>query len=362
MSSFFKNIAVTYWTAQIYNDTDEDMRAEIDEEFTSPLVDAASNYVCSVERMELSGNNIFFYDTSNLNTYNVALSSVYPCSFIYFLDEDYDTSNTAYTMSIYSNYSSLGSLIESMNSWKRFPDFHNNTGEWLNFSLSSDGKIRVILQNEYITIDDEGKDPEVYSSNFWRFNRTNGIVMAFSDPKLASIFGLPHTIDAIKYPNPKIWFEAFSNLTPYLDMCFETKSSRVDCGNIPTMLQLRSTMPFESDQVSSTKTNIVTDFNIVANSDANFVLTPKGTTIGTNLTVKQNLDYLASDAIGMGMGSMIIYTPNERRWLNFSAPLPIYNVRLWVELISNDPDETNVYYIPPGGKFSIKLGLYLRDA
>lgn len=361
-TSFFKNIAVTYWTAQIYNDTTGDIRCEIDEEFTSPLVDAASNYVCSVERMELSGNNIFFYNANSdsTNVINPRISTFKKCCVLYFLDSSLQINSSVFEMYIYGSYSSLGSLIDSMNYWKRVPDDNGHTMEWMNFSLTTDGKIRMVIQNPYTSIADEDEQFPQDSEVTYRFGDADtGLVLMFSSPTMASIFGLPRTFTGDDY-DPELWFNTFSDVTWFDDLAFQTKSSRVDCGVIPTMIQLRSTLPFESDQVSSTKTNIVTDFNIVANSASSFNLTNFGNTKRAD-AVPMSVDKLEGEGVSLGMGSMIIYTPAERRWLNFSAPIPIYQIRLWVELVFNDPDQVNVYFIPPGGKFSIKLGLYLRE-
>jgi hypothetical protein len=346
--SFFKNIAVTYWTAQIYNNTEEDMRAEIDEEFSSPLVDAASNYVCAVERMELSGNNIFFYNVNTDTDANLDTDGrKYVC--IYFLNSDMSTVTAPYTLYLYGSYYSLGSLIDSLNYWCQVDDesllLVPNPAPWLKFSLTGDGKIRVYLDSTLTT--------NKFGQN------ANGLVIAFSSAQLASIWGLPEDLTFLGL-TPKTWFDTYSGYTPYDTQCFETLTSRIDCGIIPTMVHLRSSLPFESDQVSSAKTNIVTDFNIVPGSSSGYQITS-----GTNTTVSPGLALpmmqLKNSDLSLGCGGMLIYTPMERRWLNFSAPIAIYNIRLWIELIFNDPDTTLVYNIPPGGKFSIKLGLYLRD-
>lgn len=349
-SSFFKNIAVTYWTAQIYNNTQENMRCEIDEEFSSPLVDAASNYVCAVERMELSGNNVYFYNVDNDPQADID-NSGRKYAAIYFESSDLITDTAPYTLYLYGGYYSLGSLIDSLNYWCQLDDgsqqvFHEqNRGNWLKFSLTPDGKIRVFI--------DSAQSQNRFGQN------NNGLVIAFSTAQLASIWGLPVVVDNTLY-NPTTWFNKFSAYTPYDKLCFETLTSRIDCGIIPTMVHLRSTLPFESDQVSSAKTNIVTDFNIVPGTAAGFQIatgsdTTRSDAIALPMTTVKSAD------LNLGCGGMLVYTPGERRWLNFSAPIAIYNIRLWIELIYNDPDTTEVYQLPPGGKFSIKLGMYLRD-
>lgn len=353
--SFFKNIAVTYYTAQIYNDTLEDMKAEIDEQFSSPLLDAASNYVCAVERMELSGNNINFYspdqDDDAIQDDDGRWYTV-----INFLDSDLITSH--YTMFIYGSYSSLGSFISALNNWKLRQDSANATMPWLTFSLTGDGKILIM-------IDSKTADP--------RFGID--LLLKFSSAKVASIFGLPMdpATDTTITPviNARNWWHKYSEYTPYDDLAFQTKSSRIDCGIIPTMLQLRSTLPFESDQVSNAKANIVTDFNIVPGAAAEYSIGnyyDNYNQISTTTTDIENQDFIMqgikSSGLSQGCGGMLVYTPNERRWLNFSAPIPIYYIRMWVELVTNDPDvsdDSTRYKIPPGGKFSIKLGFYLRD-
>ncbi len=347
-ASFFKNIAVTYWTAQIYNSTLEGKQAVIDEEFSSPLVDAASNYVCAVERMELSGNNIFFYNVDT-DPQREEDNSGRNYVTIYFMNSDLSTATAPYTLYLYGSYYSLGSLIDSLNYWCQIDDesldLVPNPAPWLKFSLTADGKIRVFLDS---------------SKTFNKFGQNiDGLVIAFSSNQLASIWGLPADLTSLGL-TPQTWYSTYSGYTPYGAQCFETLTSRIDCGIIPTMVHLRSSLPFESDQVSSAKTNIVTDFNIVPGSSAGYqIVTSDNTTVNDNLTLA--MTQVKGTDLNLGCGGMLIYTPLERRWLNFSAPIAIYTIRLWVELIYNDPDTTLLYNIPPGGKFSIKLGLYLRD-
>src|SRR6478736_6554208 len=62
-NSYFKDLNVCYWQGATYNNTNENKQAMIDIDLGLPLLDEASNYVCAVERLELSGNNIAYYDS-----------------------------------------------------------------------------------------------------------------------------------------------------------------------------------------------------------------------------------------------------------------------------------------------------------
>jgi len=355
--SFFKNIAVTYWTSQIYNDGLEDIEASIEEIFSTPLIDSASNYVCAVERMELSGNGIFFYDSeTDADATYQNLFDAYG-SQINVIDTD---GAIVYTYVVFGSFHNLVDLLEYLNDWGAhvYSNGDSLLPQWI-WKLNSGGKICIDIQNNKKPSGNIPVQNEMY------FGSEAGLMLQFDSEIIASIFGLPQNPIGSGY-NSDSWYKTFSNITPAGRYRFQTKTSRLDVGIVPTMIQLRSNLPFESDQVSQTKTNIVTDFNIVAETNAGvnytYVEDPQemgeanGAFSGTNYVTEPS-----STSNNVGMGSMIVYNPPERRWLNFSAPVPIYTVRLWAEIIYNNPDESRRVVIPPGGKFSIKLGFYLRQ-
>lgn len=349
--SFFQKLAVTYWTDQVYNDTSESIEATMEVQFPTPLIDSASNYICAVERLELSGNGIYFYtpdldDEADDDKFGFGK---YSTSIIVTDSSDVPL----YIYYIFGSFYNLAELLEYLNDWgTNVYDSGENNFAGLTWKLSLGGKIIIDIENE--------KDE---SDNNYEFGTSSGIKIAFTSDVLATIFGLPK--DPSNYTAKK-WFQVFSDITAAGPYRFQTISSRLDVGIIPTMIQLRSNLPFESDQVSQAKTNIVTDFNIVANTSTGigYTISPTRQNQGERVDPFSGDSFTsqpASGTISQGCGSMIVYNPPERRWLNFSAPIPIYYIRLWVELVYNNPDEVRKVSLPPGGKFSIKLGFYLRN-
>lgn len=350
--SFFKDLNVTYWTNTLYNDSDIDINATMEESFNNPLIDVASNYVCAIERMEISGNAIPFYDVdtdismntngqNNVKTTNVDVgdgtsdSVIYTNIYINFgSGAAIDVINAVYVYTVVGKFYSLQDLITYL---QLHGDSTSNPNGGVDtygkFSLGSDGCIIY----------------QLYENFDYYFNYSSCI--QFDSPTLASIFGLP-----LRNTIAHLWFGTYSQFSFDLwPQQFKTKYSRIDAGNIPSTIQLGSNLPFESDQVNTAKTNIATDFALAYSS-----------TNSTSYQFETENQYGYRKNIINGYswsfnnGGMIIYNPNERRWLNFSAPTPISQIRLSVLYITNDGTSTQVK-LPPGCKFSIKIGFYKKE-
>ena len=121
-----------------------------------------------------------------------------------------------------------------------------------------------------------------------------------------------------------------------------SKYPRFDCGDEIDHIRLVSNLDLVSDNLGQAKTNIVTD---VANptsvsGSASSGLNP---TYGYTFSQRQKL----------------MYVPYQRRFLNFSSPVPIQILRISCEYVRSD-GTSSIIKIPRGGNFSIKLGFYKR--
>lgn len=348
--SFFKELNVLYWTNSIYNSTQENIDCAMDVSFNTPFVDNARNYVCAIERLEVSGNGIPYYDVDTdplaVDIADTGSSNIYKTSRIYLRSGGTDLPSTVQTWTLTGRYYSLQDIITKLNQIGSYDTnnmdpcafagstINDSVGVW---SLDNSGAIQFQLRTS------------IPNSNF-----EDDLCFAFDSQILASIFGLPR-----KPENP---FDYSVNYGQYDSsgryQLFKTKYSRIDAGQIPSIIQLRSNLPFESDQINTAKSNIATDFALVANSN-----------IGTNYNfvrkddsgVKYFQNTISSYSWSFGTGGIIIYNPNEKRWLNFNAPTPIIQMRFWVEYVLNNSTTGTMVQLPPGCKFSIKVGFYLKD-
>lgn len=101
-------------------------------------------------------------------------------------------------------------------------------------------------------------------------------------------------------------------------------------------ITIKSNLNLVSDTIGQEKTNIVTD-----------------------LSVPSNLSAASDGSFGYSARDKIIYTPSERRYLNFNSTAPIQVLRLYCEY--NSPDGTKrLVKLPPGGVFNIKLAFFHR--
>jgi len=328
-TNYFKDLNVCYWQGAIYNDTVEDKQCEIDIDLGIPLIEEASNYVCAVERLELSGNNIAYYD-SDLEVYELKGDANAKKPSIMLLNQTMNRAAPLFECPLVGKFYSLVDLIKEAN--KSLAD------TIYQFSIEVSGCISV----NYMADDED----DIYFPDR---------ALAFKGTHLASIFGLPEN-PTDKYIDAADWYKTFKNPKSSFYQ-FVTKSSRIDCGFVPSLILLRSNLPFESDQTDNSKVNIVTDFSITATSDISGSYVNNTVQVnGENVPVTKNNGY----SLGVSGGGTIVYIPNERRWLNFSAPIPIYNIRLWIDVVYNN-SKAIPYKLPPGGVFRVKLGFYQRE-
>lgn len=121
-------------------------------------------------------------------------------------------------------------------------------------------------------------------------------------------------------------------------------SSRCDVGGDLQGLVLSSNMPVFSDTVGQAKATILTDIAV----PTQFIMA-----------------YRANGGDGYAIvdpPQKVYYAPDPvRRFLNFSIPIPIYNIQIRASYNSID-GRNNPVLVPTGGMFEIKLGFYRKDA
>jgi len=111
---------------------------------------------------------------------------------------------------------------------------------------------------------------------------------------------------------------------------------RWDIGDELQNIRISSNLNLVSDTVGQSKTNIVTDLSV-----------------GSSLSASSTGGYSFSSR------DKLIYTPTNRRWLNFNSSAPIQTIRIYCEYVL--PDGTaRMVLLPHGAVFAIKLGFYKR--
>lgn len=263
----FARLNTTYWSKTLYNPNETLLDADINDTFTINLLQSMNDWVCTVERLELTTNAIPFFD-GEYEDEQITVNGV--------------VEGDLTTLKAYS----LQDLITKLN------QMANGRVVW---EVDAVGFVTIRRRV------DVGGDIIIPSS----LNH----ILGLGDGRL------PHG-------------------TPSMS----SKTPRFGIGDQLQHIQLRSNMNLVSDTVGQTKSNIVTDIAVNNNFTAN---------VGGG----NNWSYLNRDKL--------VYTPQQRRWLNFNASSPLQVLRIFAEYVRPD-GESRMVKLPRGGIFAIKLGFYQR--
>lgn len=264
---------------------------------TEPLLERASDFMVAVERMEVNTSGIPFYDASD--TPNPANRENI------IIRSRLSAILPVTTQAIDLNAYSLPHLFDILNSYD-YKDPNDDVEFNMTFSLDKDGFIVVTL------LDD----------------RTFTNIQVEFPARLNQILGISTAQQYIGY-------DSCSSLYP-----------RVDCGDDFDHLIIQTTLPTVSDQVGNVKLNVLTDFAVPSSYSNSLAYGADG-----NLT---------RAGISTNMRQKIIYTPNERRYINLNGGFPVYDIRCDLYYVNNS-DILKRVILPYGCAFEIKLGFYLRQ-
>lgn len=193
---------VVYWTRTLYNSDSIYINSIMEQNFNSPIIQRADEYVLCVERFEISLNGIPFYDSSNGESI-----SIY---------ENTDEKTIEYINLDQDSYS-LNELIDKINAKVVESNLFSNAG--FNIKVDQFGYISIYLDYENYTIS--------------------------LPTELNKILGMEE--DDI--PNDSgLWISRYP---------------RFDCGDQIDHIRLVSNLDLVSDTIGQAKTNIITD---IANS------------------------------------------------------------------------------------------------
>lgn len=291
---------VIYWTAEVVNNDSELGYAVIEQQFNQPLVDKATDYILAVERFQVNLNGVPFYDLSD-NLDFIALTGFVGPTVI---NEQIYVSSSLPSVAPQTQIYSFMQLIEQLQAQiTANPTLTNTVG--LTINVDSYGFVYFEWTGDYTAISID------------------------IPSKLNRVLGFEVSISAVPGPGG-YWYSRYP---------------RYDIGDICEHVRLVSNLMLVSDTAGQAKTNIVTD---VAN------LTSYQSTI--NGFVSQG----GSTSFTFTPRQKLTYQPNERRWLNFAAPVPISFIRIQAEYVDADGN-SSIIPLPRGGAFCIKLGFYYRQ-
>jgi hypothetical protein len=282
----------------IPNNADTFERSILKTDFRLPILEKASDYLCAVERMELSLNGIPFYDASDFQDPDVGANreTLLLRSRI---------NNNTWTYILNYNCYSLSHLFEYLNSIVYY-DPTDNTPFNMTWSVNKDGFIVATILG--------GKT----------FSRLQIEVPR----RLNNILGISITSQQ-------------ANKTA----CNST-FPRMDLGDDLDHIILVTNLPTNSDSLGNVKNQVLTDFSVPS-------------TYSNSLAYGSNGELIRS-GFQTNIRQKIIYTPSERRYLELIGDFPITNIMIEAYYVNTDGIQKYVP-LPLGGYFEIKLGFYLRQ-
>jgi len=283
---------------QDFANQDIPIDAIIYETYPKPLIADSSDYVCAVERMEINGNAIPFYDSLN------PLNNNQPENIILvrrgFTDQTTSTpvDQTAYSLShLFSILNGLTYLAPG-----------TDDPITLKFTMDENGFINMHIEESAYSFDDF----TVVIPKF--LNRILGLSVA----------------NQLEDPDAKDCRSAFP---------------RLDCGDQLNHIVLATSINTISDSIGVAQANVLTDFapetrysnNLAYNDDGTF----SASSFSTNLRQK------------------IVYSPSERRYLDLISPFNVSYIRVEAYYVDDDGNSARVQ-LPYGCSFQLKLGFYKK--
>lgn len=261
--------------SNLYNVTttpDNTINASINEQYSHPICEKASDFLVAVERMEIALNGIPFYDGGQTEVETITVRSRRDTSLVYTTD-NLDTS-------CYS----LSHLFEYLNALE-FEDPFDATPFECTFSVTRDGFIVLTL----------------IDSNF-----TN--VQIEFPRRLNMILGISTAQQFIDPVDP--WTEAESSFT------------RIDLGDDLDHIVLTSSLPTNADSLGNVHLPVLTDVAVPSQYSNSLSYAANGT--------------LVKSGFSTNIRQKVIYTPSERRFLELNGDFPIQDVTIEAFYVSVD--------------------------
>lgn len=296
----FARLQTLYWTKSLTNTNTDGTHidADLNETFTSNLLDEADDYVIAVERFELSLNSVPYYDGS----FNQESIQIFAAA------DDPNDPLVAAVQTIAID----GLIAYSLN------DVIVKLNEIVGNAQPENGVNPAALMNLEFELDQEGIVTCSRTANHDQYKIK-------LPPKLIYVIGVHDDANYSKQLLTSRW---------------KSDLPRISMGDELEHIRISSNLNLVSDTVGQAKTNVVTDLSVPSAIGSS----RSGATYGYSWSPRDKL----------------IYTPQgERRYLNFNSSAPVQVIRMFVEYIQPDGTERKVS-LGTGGVFNIKLGFYKR--
>ncbi len=307
-----------YVTLSLVNDGtngSETVDAVIDQYYNSDIIDKCSNYVCAVERLEISLNAIPFYDNEQ-----PSLEGVEEKIEIYSLALADD--NTVVTGSLQMQWKaySLQNLFDTIYN-VNIPlgmDLASQSllGYTIRLKLSIDSTGYIFIEIETVGQPDGGGGLNFHDIRI-KFPAYLNYIFGFSERQQD--------------------FANFNNQN-YMQSYFP----RFDLGDDLNHIVIVTNLPTISDQVGTAIQLCLTDF------------APQ-TVYDTSLSY--NNGRLINNGVTLNTRQRAIYNPNERRYLDMISNIALRSLLVKAYYV-NAFGENKIIKLPIGGTFNIKLGFY----
>ncbi len=279
----------------------DNIPALILQQYPSPIINKASDYVCSVERMEININGVPFYDgtgeslTTTLGGNTLDLSTIRAYSLVDLL-------------------SNLDILLKTSGVSEFFS---------LNFELNTEGFVLLT----HLAVIDFGMGLDALWSDLF------GILDMTEAPRLNNIFGFHD-------------FEGVADLANNT-LTLASVVPRMDCGDQLSFLRLTTNLPTVSERIGQSTGGVLTDFYISKNI---------GSSVNYNTFEPANPSQ-AGASLGYSPRQKVLYVPEVRRFLRLRGSRPIDEILLSCEFVR--PDGTSaIIPLPLGCEFTCKLGFW----
>jgi len=309
--SLYRDTNVIYYTRELVNETLDKLPAELQQNFDTPLLKNASEYLVAVERLEISTNAIPYYDPPEENTITNKAKSLLTGDREYFFIARIDIVNNVVSANFQEPSYTIPGLIDNLN---------------IQFQTTGQG-----MQNWLLFISVEG---------FITLRLTVAEALAVAEIVFPTLLNNVLGLD-------------FANIRPSTTPGFEDITSefpRWDMGDLAPIIRLTGTLPVRSDRLGRGASNMLTDIanvrgpisfskSITADAGNNLI----STTTNFTTTPRQNL----------------VYAPDRLRWLNMLNQTPITNIFIVAEYVFADGQSRRIQ-LARGGRFSFKLAFYKR--
>ena len=374
--TFYRDINTKYFTKQIANLSKlEDLEtvrivdgtytstvdprkqyqsALIEQRFKSPLLESGKEWLCAVERFEVSLNGIPFYDNEQEvgfvgtpNLYGPVAGKIHVVNVV--------AGVVAAPIPLLRKAYSLPDLILAINEAidAAYENGHlpphlplptgiaGTTG--LEFALLPDGKVSY-------TVNEAGAIgfPQNWAET--RYLHIPPLMLGILGILISDLKGAGTNAGQIPPIDPPIPAPGISAVWRSIAV---SREPRWDCGSFADHIRIYSNIGTNSDNVNNAQANIITDLSIASSEQFNSSLTFNTDPI---TDFKHSLD-----GSSFAPRQKAVYAPARLRWVNIDDPSPMIDITINARYVLTDGVTEKDILLPVGCVFGMKIAFYSRS-